>query len=144
MIAIGQFSTGYQILGLLHILTAISAFGPMFLYPGLKKAGETRTIARLHMRLTFPSLVLLWVLGMGLAGMSRSDSAAEPMYELTQTWLALSIVIWAVLVVISWLLIRPAITDESPSAVAKMAAGTGVTHLLLVVGLILMVWKPGL
>ncbi len=138
MLAIGQFSTGYQILGLLHILTAISAFGPMFLYPGLKKAGETTTIARLHMRLTFPSLVLLWVLGMGLAGMS------EDAYELTQTWLALSIVIWAVLVVISWLLIRPAITDESPSAVAKMAAGTGVTHLLLVVGLILMVWKPGL
>ena len=138
MLAIGQFSTGYQILGLLHILTAISAFGPMFLYPGLKKAGETTTIARLHMRLTFPSLVLLWVLGMGLAGMS------EDAYELTQTWLALSIVIWAVLVVVSWLLIRPAITDESPSAVAKMAAGTGVTHLLLVVGLILMVWKPGL
>ena len=138
MLAILLDTPAYRIMALLHILTAISAFGPMFLYPGLKKAGETTTIARLHMRLTFPSLVLLWVLGMGLAGMS------EDTYELTQTWLALSIVIWAVLVVISWLLIRPAITDESPSAVAKMAAGTGVTHLLLVVGLILMVWKPGL
>jgi hypothetical protein len=138
MLAILLDTPAYRIMALLHILTAISAFGPMFLYPGLKKAGETTTIARLHMRLTFPSLVLLWVLGMGLAGMS------EDAYELTQTWLALSIVIWAVLVVISWLLIRPAITDESASAVAKMAAGTGVTHLLLVVGLILMVWKPGL
>jgi hypothetical protein len=138
MFAILLDTPAYRIMALLHILTAISAFGPMFLYPGLKKAGETATIARLHMRLTFPSLVLLWVLGMGLAGMS------EDAYELTQTWLALSIVIWAVLVVVSWLLIRPAITDDSPSAVSKMAAGTGVTHLLLVVGLILMVWKPGL
>jgi hypothetical protein len=137
MLAIEPISTGYQIMGLLHILTAISAFGPMFLYPGLKKAGETTTIARLHMRLTFPSLVLLWVLGMGLAGMSNDR------FELTHAWLAISIVIWAVLVVVSWLLIRPAITDDSPAAVSKMAAGTGVTHLLLVVGLILMVWKPG-
>lgn len=138
MLAIYLDTAAYRIMALLHILAAIAAFGPMFLYPGLKKAGETTTIARLHMRLTFPSLVLLWVLGMGLAGMS------ENAYKMTQTWLALSIVIWAVLVVISWLLIRPAITDDSPSAVAKMAAGTGVTHLLLVVGLILMVWKPGL
>ncbi|MEY2975274.1 MAG: hypothetical protein RIR49_1694 [Actinomycetota bacterium] len=137
MLAIEPISTGYQVMGLLHILTAISTFGPMFLYPGLKKAGETATIARLHMRLTFPSLVLLWVLGMGLAGMSKDR------FELTHTWLALSIVIWVVLVVVSWMLIRPAITDDSPAAVSKMAAGTGVTHLLLVVALILMVWKPG-
>ena len=28
-----------------HILAAIVAFGPLFLYPGLRKAGETSTIA---------------------------------------------------------------------------------------------------
>jgi len=41
-------------------------------------------------------------------------------------------------------LIRPAISDDSPSAVAKMAAGSGITHLGLVIGLVLMIWKPGL
>ena len=138
MFAILQISTGYRIMGLLHIIAAVAAFGPVLMYPGLKKAGETATLARLHMRVTFPALFVLWVLGMGLAGMS------EDAYKVSQTWMALSIVVWAILVVASWLLIRPAITDDSPSAVSKMAAGSGITHLGLVIGLVLMIWKPGL
>jgi len=138
MFAILQISTGYRIMGLLHIIAAVAAFGPVLMYPGLKKAGETATLARLHMRVTFPALIVLWVLGMGLAGMS------EDAYKVSQTWMALSIVVWVILVVASWLLIRPAITDDSPSAVSKMAAGSGITHLGLVIGLVLMIWKPGL
>ena len=137
MFAILQISTGYRIMGLLHIIAAVAAFGPVLMYPGLKKAGETATLARLHMRVTFPALIVMWVLGMGLAGMS------EDAYKVSQTWMALSIVVWAILVVASWLLIRPAITDDSPSAVSKMAAGSGITHLGLVIGLVLMIWKPG-
>lgn len=125
-------------MSLLHILAAIVAFGPLFLYPGLRKAGETSTIAALHMRMTFPALILMWVLGMGLAGMS--DDA----YQVSQLWLSLSIVNWVVLVAVSWFLIRPAITDTNESATARLAAGTGITHLGLVVGLVLMIWKPGL
>ena len=138
MFAILPISTGYRIMGLLHIIAAVAAFGPVLMYPGLKKAGETATLARLHMRVTFPALIVLWVLGMGLAGMS------EDAYKVSQTWMALSIVVWVILVVASWLLIRPAITDDSPSAVSKMAAGSGITHLGLVIGLVLMIWKPGL
>jgi len=138
MFAILQISTGYRIMGLLHIIAAVAAFGPVLMYPGLKKAGETATLARLHMRVTFPALIVMWVLGMGLAGMSKD------LYKVSQTWMALSIVVWAILVVSSWLLIRPAITDDSPSAVSKMAAGSGITHLGLVIGLVLMIWKPGL
>jgi len=137
MFAILQISTGYRIMGLLHIIAAVAAFGPVLMYPGLKKAGETATLARLHMRVTFPALIVMWVLGMGLAGMSKD------LYKVSQTWMALSIVVWAILVVSSWLLIRPAITDDSPSAVSKMAAGSGITHLGLVIGLVLMIWKPG-
>ena len=137
MFAILQTSTGYRIMGLLHIIAAVAAFGPVLMYPGLKKAGETATLARLHMRVTFPALIVMWVLGMGLAGMSKD------LYKVSQTWMALSIVVWAILVVSSWLLIRPAITDDSPSAVSKMAAGSGITHLGLVIGLVLMIWKPG-
>ena len=138
MIAILLDTTPYRIMSLLHILTAIVAFGPLFLYPGLRKAGETSTIASLHMRLAFPALILLWVLGMGLAGMS------EDAYEVSQLWLSLSIVNWVLLVAVSWFLIRPAITDQSQAAAARLAAGTGLTHLGLVVGLVLMIWKPGL
>jgi hypothetical protein len=125
-------------MALLHILAAIVAFGPLFLYPGLRKAGETTTMAAAHMRLTFPALVALWILGMGLAGMSKDT------YTMSQLWLTLSIIDWVIMIAVSWFLIRPAISDTSESATAKLAAGTGVTHLGLVVGLILMIWKPGL
>lgn len=137
MTAILLDTPGYRIMALLHILSAIVAFGPLFLYPGLHKAGETSTIARLHMRLTFPALIALWVLGMGLAGMS------EDTYKVADPWISISIVIWAVLVAVSWLMIRPAISSDSPSAASRMAAGTGISHTLLLIGLILMVWKPG-
>lgn len=138
MIAILLQTTPYRIMALVHILAAIVAFGPLFLYPGLRRTGETTTIARMHMRLTFPALIVLWVVGMGLAGMS------DDFYQMSQLWLTLSILVWVILVAVSWFLIRPAITDTDESAIAKMAAGTGITHLGLVIGLVLMIWKPGL
>lgn len=138
MLAIFDISTGYKIMGLLHIVSVVAAFGPLFLYPGLRKAGETQTIAAMHMRMTFPALIALWVFGMGLVGMS------DDLIEMTQTWIVLSLLLWLALVAVSWFLIRPAITDASESAASKLAAGTGITHLGLVVGLILMIWKPGL
>ncbi|HEY3485182.1 MAG TPA: hypothetical protein VGK49_07350 [Ilumatobacteraceae bacterium] len=137
MYALVRNTTGYEIMGMLHILSAVVAFGPLFLYPPLQRNGETTTIARMHMRLVFPALVLLWVLGMGLAGMS------DGILEVSDTWLALSVVNWVVLVAVSWFLIRPAIADTSESARSKLAAGIGITHLLLVVGLYLMIFKPG-
>lgn len=138
MFAVLLTSTGYRIMALLHILSAVVAFGPLFLYPGLRKAGETKTIASMHMKMTFPALIALWVLGMGLAGMS------DGVYKMSQTWLLLSIILWLGLVAVSWFLIKPAINDASESANAKLAAGTGITHLGLVIGLVLMIWKPGL
>ena len=85
MIAVLLQSFGYRSMALLHILSAVIAFGPLFLYPGLRRAGESRTIASMHMRLTFPALVVLWVLGMGLAGMSQDA------YKMSQLWLALAL-----------------------------------------------------
>jgi hypothetical protein len=138
VIAILLDTTPYRLMALLHILSAIVAFGPLFLYAGLRKAGETQTMAALHMRMTFPAMVVLWVLGMGLAGMS------EDAYTMSQTWLALSLVLWALLIAVSWFMIRPSITDPGEAATSKLMAGTGITHLGLIVGLVLMVWKPGL
>ena len=137
MLAIYDISNGYQLLGMLHILAAVVAFGPMFLYPALHRAGELSTIAKLHMRMTFPALVVLWVLGMGLAGMS------DKTFELSQTWLVLSTIIWLLMMLVSWFFIRPAVTDASERARSQLAMGTGVTHLLLVVALYLMIFKPG-
>ena len=67
MFAVLDFNVQYQIFGLLHVLCAIAAFGPLFLYPRLQRAGETQAVAALHMKLVFPALTLMWVLGMGMA-----------------------------------------------------------------------------
>ena len=106
------------------------------LYPTLRKQGQTQTIAGLHLRLTLPALVALWVLGMGLAGLAE--------LKMSEFWLAASVALWVVLVAVSWFLIRPALTDPGPAATSKLMAGTGITHLGLVIGLVLMIWRPDL
>ena len=116
MLAIWDFSTGYQIVGTLHVLAAIAAFGPLFVYPSLQRAGAGATIARLHLRLALPSLVLVWVLGMGMVGMS------EDTFEMSQTWIVLSLIGWVILMVVSWFLIRPSLTDDSDAGPAPIQA----------------------
>jgi len=137
VLAILDLSTGYQLLGFLHILAAVVAFGPLFVYPSMQRAGAGADVARLHLRVSFPALVLVWLLGMAMVGFS--DDAVE----LSETWVLLSIVAWVVLVTVSWYLVRPALTDGGETARSKLAAGIGTTHLLLVVVLYLMVFKPG-
>ena len=138
MLAIFDISTGYRIVGIIHILAVIVAFGPLFVYPSLQRAGAEATIAKLHLRLVLPALALAGVLGVALVEMS--DDA----WEFSQTWVVLALIGWVVLMLVSWFLIRPSLTDVSEQARAKMASGIGVTHLLLIVMLYLMVFKPGL
>ncbi len=130
-------SNGYRIVGLLHILAAIVAFGPIFVYPAMQRAGAAASIARLHLRLTLPALALSFVFGMALVGMS------DNVIEMSQTWIVLAIVGWVILLVVSWFMIRPALTDTSDAARGRLASGIGITHVLLVVMLYLMVFKPG-
>lgn len=143
LLAITPFSTGSKIVGLLHIASVVAAFGPVLVYPTVRKAGDTASVARLHMRLVMPALFLMWVFGMGLAGLSKPDGADEPVYKVSETWLTLAVIDWVILMAIGWFLIRPSITDSSDSANARFSAGVGLTHLGLVVGLVLMIWKPG-
>ena len=137
MLAIWNFSNGYRILGLLHILSAVAAFGPLFIYPAMQRAGAGAELARLHLRVSLPALVLTWAFGMGLVGTSEDN------FEMSQSWIVLSLLCWVAAVVISWFLIRPALSDASASASSKLAAGIGATHLIAVVVLYLMVFKPG-
>ena len=127
--------TLYEILYMVHIISIVAAFGPLFLYPRMKRAGEVSAIAALHMRLVFPSLVLLWVAGMGMAGVAKF-SLGE------MHWITITIVLWLVALAVSWFLIRPAIADSSEDATKKMSMGIGITHLVFVVSLWLMIFKP--
>ena len=69
---------------------------------------------------------------------------SDEVWKMSQTWIVLSLIGWVVLMVVSWFLIRPALTDTSEAARGRLASGIGITHLLLVVILYLMVFKPGL
>jgi hypothetical protein len=51
--------------------------------------------------------------------------------------------VWLVALAVSWFLIRPATADTSDGARAKLSAGVGITHLLLLVALWLMIFQPG-
>jgi len=137
VLAILDINTGYQILGFLHIVAAVVAFGPLFIYPSMQRAGAGAEVARLHMRMSFPGLVLVGLLGGALVG------ASDEVIEMSEAWVTLALLGWVALVAVSWFLIRPSIGDSSESARSKLAAGIGSTHLLVVVLVYLMVFKPG-
>ena len=124
-----------KLLYFVHILSIVAAFGPLFLYPRMQRAGETSVMAALHMKLVFPAQILLWVVGMGMAGVNKFALAE-------MWWITITIVLWVIAVAVSWFLIKPAIGDTSDEATKKLSAGIGITHLILTVSLVLMVFKP--
>ena len=137
MIAIflNESQTLVKLLYLVHILSIVAAFGPLFMYPRMQRAGETSAMAALHMKLVFPALILLWVVGMGMAGVNKFALAE-------MWWITITIALWIGSVAVSWFLIRPAIGDTSDDAKKKMSMGIGITHLILVISLVLMIFKP--
>jgi hypothetical protein len=126
----------YRILYFVHLFAAIVAFGPLFLYPRLQRAGASAEVARIHTWLVLPALVVLWVAGMGMAGVGKISLAGTPFVTAT-------IVLWLLALAVSWFMIRPALNDPSDDARRIMAAGIGITHLILVVAMYLMIFKPG-
>lgn len=134
-IFLNENQTLVRILYLVHIIAVVGAFGPTFLYQRMHKAGETAAMAALHMRFVFPSLVVLWVAGMGMAGVNKFSLAST-------YWITATIVLWVAAMAISWFLIKPAVTDTSPEASKKLNMGVGMTHLIFVVSLWLMIFKP--
>ena len=101
------------------------------------RVGAGAEVAKWHLRLSLPALVLVWVFGMGLVGLS------DEVFEMSDGWIVASLLLWVGLVAVSWFLIRPSLADTSERARSMLSAGLGITHLGLVVLLWLMVFKPG-
>jgi hypothetical protein len=134
-IFLNESQTLVKLLYLVHVLSIVAAFGPLFLYPRMQRAGETSAMAALHMKLVFPALILLWVVGMGMAGVNKFALAE-------MWWITITIALWIGSVAVSWFLIRPAIGDTSDDAKKKMSMGIGITHLILAASIVLMIFKP--
>jgi uncharacterized membrane protein len=169
----GLDGTAYKIVLLLHILCAIIGFGTVFLNglygreakmrPG--PGGAAITAANYNVsKIAEYFIYAVFILGFALVGMS--DKA----WKFDQTWIWLAIVLYIVGIAVSHGILFPAakkmrdLSEELASAgpppadappgpppqVAvmeelgkRLGAASTFLHLLLVVILYLMIWKPG-
>ena len=140
-------STGYKIVLLIHVLAVIIGFAPLWLTPvmvRLTAAGDKAAADGLDvsiLRFSLPGIGLAGILGFGLAGMS------EKYYKMSQAWLSIAAVLWVVLLALLFFVARPAIKafrDGDAAARGRIMMVTGISHLILVVTLYLMIFKPGL
>jgi uncharacterized membrane protein len=139
-------STGYKIVLLIHVLAVIVGFAPLWLTPLLVRltaAGDKAAADGLEvsiLRFSLPGIGLAGFLGFALAGMS--DKA----YKMSQTWLSISAVLWVVLLALLFTVARPAIKafrDGDAAARSRIMIATGISHIILLVTLYLMIFKPG-
>lgn len=142
--------TGYKIFFLLHILAVIVAFAPAFVWPvasvRLKKAGKqpgpiigsmaAGNTATVH----GPALVLVGLFGFAMVGMS--DKA----WKFSQSWVSAAMGIWFVMMGLVFGLMLPAekkAATGDEAAEKRVSMVGGMLHLLLLVMLYVMIWKPG-
>lgn len=144
-------STPYNIVLLLHILSAVVAFAPAFVWPivnvqtrkrGVQVPAEVAgQVPVNNVIIHGPALVATGVFGILLVVLS------DEVWEFSQAWISAAFVVWfAILAVLFGLLVpaeRKAAAGDAAAA-KKGAMFGGIIHLLLVVMLYLMIWKPGL
>lgn len=157
MISAAVGDTGYNVMLVIHVLALIVAFAPAFVWPfvsrklrtsggsDLSSAVATAT-AGMTTKIYGPALAVGGLVGFGLAGMSKPEGADEPLYSVSDPWLSAAALIWFLLLGLYFGLVGPAEKkaaegDESAAKMVRMS--NGIIHLLVVVALYLMVFKPG-
>ncbi len=139
-------STMYNVFLILHVLSIIVAFAPLWLAPILLRltAGGDKAAAdgldTSILRFSLPGLVLAGLFGFGMIGMSDKTIA------FSDPWVSAAMVLWIILIAVLAVVARPAIKefrDGDTAARGRVMMATGVGHLILVVMLYLMIFKPG-
>jgi uncharacterized membrane protein len=143
-------STGYDVMLFLHIATVLVAMAPAFTHPLLERqsrsldpASRGAVLGFIHQnsrRVYAPALVLTGLFGFGLVGMS------DEVWEFSQTWVWLSIVLWLAMNGVLHAVMLPAERAASAgddAALKKVETSGQILTVLLLVILYLMVFKPG-
>jgi uncharacterized membrane protein len=140
MIFAAPGDTGYDLVLLVHILSAFVAFAPaFFVHPALgwMSRGEGSTYRR---QLLTWSMIVTGVLGFALAGMS------DDVYSVSDGWVVASIIVWIAMNGVLHAVLLPAEKAWGAgdnSAEQKLVNASSVVTLLMVGMMYLMVFKPG-
>jgi uncharacterized membrane protein len=149
------------VLDVLHVLAAVFLVGPMAVLPmsamRALRSGDRAQLGSLARSTNVFSLasLLVVVFGFGVMGMS------DPKYHLsiTTSWILTSLVLYLVALAVNLALVVPALREAAAASTAgasatgegagggsagyqRIAMGSGLVSVLLVVVVILMVWKP--
>ncbi len=127
--------TLYAVFLFLHIVAAIIAAGSLFVLPALARA-DAGAALRQYTRLVLPALALGGIAGYGLVGLSDGG------WTYVQTWVLVSQVLWVAVLAVGIAVVRPALAAGAGGR-SRLSAGIGASHLLLLVIVALMVFKPG-
>jgi len=143
--------TGYNIVLLLHIVSAMAAFAPAFVHPLLTKQSKDMEItargtimgyiSQNGRRIYAPALILTGLFGFALQGMSADA------WGFDQGWFLTAAIAWVAMNGVLHAMVIPserAIAGGDESAAKKLDAGGGIITVLLMVMLWLMIFKPGL
>lgn len=149
---VGSFP--YNVVLLLHLFSVFVAFAPAFVWPILRVAmrkqggalvpeSVARHIAPTNFVIHGPALVLTGLFGVLIVLLSGQA------YEFSQTWISTAFVLWFLMLGVLFLGVVPAerkaaAEGETPGPDARVNMFGGMLHLLLVLMLIVMIWKPGL
>lgn len=127
--------TGYRLVLLIHIVSVVLAFGPNFVGPMLRRGGASNeSLAKTTKTIQLPSLVVTFVAGILLVVLS------DDQWKFSQTWVSIAFLVTIAAGVLLYLLAGAYEKNEEP----RVAMFSGILHLLLVVGIFTMLWKPGL
>lgn len=144
---------GYRLLFLLHILAIVVAFAPGFVQPVMAarlrrkgKSGElggamSSQFAESSKLVHGPALVLAGLFGIGLVGMS------DKLWKFSQTWVSIALVLWFIMIGVFFGLLIPAERKagrNESGAEERISMFMGMLHILLLLMLIDMIWKPGI
>ena len=145
-------STAYKLVFLLHILTVVVAFAGGWTSPRYgsfaatsdeaTRTGISGVTAALTAQMHMPALVLAGFFGIVLIPLS------DGWIEFSQMWISLGFLLWFAMLGVMFGLVIPAqrklVAGETGDPEKKLAMATGITHLLFLLMLIDMIWKPGL
>lgn len=144
------------VLSTLHVVTAVFIIGPMAILPmtGMRavragQGGQVATLAKSTFVFTLLSL-LVFFFGFGVMGVAD----ARDNLSFTTPWILISAILYLIALAVSLVLVVPALRTAAArlqkadgaasegNEYPRIAIGSGLVSLLLLVVVILMVWKP--